>query len=916
MKFINPLKVERLAGILRSPELGARVFATFTALAILKLVLLASLGKYLFQMHWRVPASGISWEGKLAFCVFVILCLLSMLRLGATCVSAGVNEVRAVNAIILTVAIVFAAFTLNHRGLSYMYLFTAGRATIHLGTFHANWIYIKNVAKSLTEEIFTDRPYLAVWGISYLLLYLLLVRARHEKKALYLTALTAAAYLLVNMRYYAAYRDELLLADGVGLCCLLLSYVAQQPLPIKWSVAPLVWALLLPLLYAKADPGMWYGAHYTIMIIGETTILFFLATKFLKECKCYSIYSRLLPFYFISYLLLTNTHYPTGGNFNKLLCLSLELPRYFMDESLLVIMLGCALGLLLYSQWNLSKWAFDIFAVCLISISVVDVWLVKIMGIRLGWDVLLFTDSATVAFRMAKPYLAGALLGITACGAAYLVALRLMRRLFVLKVSKWWLPSTCFGLSYLGLTFLIVGLLGTARGEADKAVGNCFLRFLTGSPFWKSSARRPMSRDNLLIKASSLGLKGFPTCAKDRGSPGGKDMNLVIIFMESSYNKYLSLFNGQEETQPLLRAYTNRMELFPNFFSTFAGSIQSRFCTFTSLFPVRDFNAFTMKRVDVKSIFEILHENGYVSSIFYSSFFDYTGFRDFLRGRAIDEMYDADTMPGQRTTSRVSWGLHEEETLSAICQQLSKYAGRKQKFALTYIPAAPHYPFDGIPPQFVRFKQRPDRGHESSYLNELLYMDWIIKSILDKLANLALLENTLIVITDDHGEMLGVNGGSLGHGWVVTPELTNIPLIIMNPQRIGLRINYTVGSQADLLPTILDCLDIPVPSSQLYEGQSLYSRQDPNRIFYLNSYEGYAAVKGHYIVCGKRISGVDEDGDPSDLTVYTLSNSMAHTYFKREPILLKQPVRIKEFDEFQEELLQDYKTYTMSLKDE
>ncbi|MFO1512696.1 MAG: sulfatase-like hydrolase/transferase [Verrucomicrobiota bacterium] len=59
-------------------------------------------------------------------------------------------------------------------------------------------------------------------------------------------------------------------------------------------------------------------------------------------------------------------------------------------------------------------------------------------------------------------------------------------------------------------------------------------------------------------------------------------------------------------------------------------------------------------------------------------------------------------------------------------------------------------------------------------MNELLYMDWIIASLLDELKETGLLEKTLVVITSDPGEMLGENGGPMGHGWRVTPQLANV----------------------------------------------------------------------------------------------------------------------------------------------
>src|SRR5439155_19361356 len=156
----------------------------------------------------------------------------------------------------------------------------------------------------------------------------------------------------------------------------------------------------------------------------------------------------------------------------------------------------------------------------------------------------------------------------------------------------------------------------------------------------------------------------------------------------------------------------------------FAGSIYARFATFTSLYPTVDFNAFTAQRVKVKSLFEVLRDQGYASSLFDSSFLDYTGFRDFLAGRGIDEMYDADRMPGRRKTQRVSWGLREVETLGAIREQIKEYAAQNQRFFLTYIPAAPHYPYDSTPNEFRKFKPAEMGDYTPFYLNALLYMDW------------------------------------------------------------------------------------------------------------------------------------------------------------------------------------------------
>src|SRR5207253_3811047 len=133
-----------------------------------------------------------------------------------------------------------------------------------------------------------------------------------------------------------------------------------------------------------------------------------------------------------------------------------------------------------------------------------------------------------------------------------------------------------------------------------------------------------------------------------------------------------------------------------------------------------------------------------------------------------------------------------------------KRAADGRRFFMTYVPAAPHYPYEGIPERFRKFKVTRPGDYGPLYLNELLYMDWVLASLVDQLKESGLLDKTLVVITDDHGEMLGGEDGLIGHGWLLTPELANAPLIIMDPANVGYRINKTVGSQVDLLPTLCD----------------------------------------------------------------------------------------------------------------
>src|SRR5207245_1772593 len=270
--------------------------------------------------------------------------------------------------------------------------------------------------------------------------------------------------------------------------------------------------------------------------------------------------------------------------------------------------------------------------------------LLQLMGGRLDWDRLALGNSPKMIWRMARPYLPGATVAAVVLVAGYALALRGIqrwRRSSRVRMGakppaegpvadRWqgW-NSTCnsqpatgddreratacgsAGLWYAMASFALLGWLGLAVGNPDQAEGQAGVRLAQTSPWWKRMVNRTLGREEFLRAASDLGLGDFG--AEQRGFPAAarRELNVLLVFMESAYNQHLSLFGASEETQPRLSKYKERMEIFPNFFSNFASSIHARFAAFTGLYPVRDFNAFTLERVPVKSLFEVLHDHGY-----------------------------------------------------------------------------------------------------------------------------------------------------------------------------------------------------------------------------------------------------------------------------------------------------------------
>jgi arylsulfatase A-like enzyme len=98
------------------------------------------------------------------------------------------------------------------------------------------------------------------------------------------------------------------------------------------------------------------------------------------------------------------------------------------------------------------------------------------------------------------------------------------------------------------------------------------------------------------------------------------------------------------------------------------------------------------------------------------------------------------------------------------------------------------------------------------------YADRSLAAFLARLEASGALENTLIVITSDHGEEF-FEHESLRHSVTLYEEMIQVPWIVTGP---GIPAGHVVKepvSQADLFPTMLDLLDIPVP-----EGLDGHSR--------------------------------------------------------------------------------------------
>lgn len=113
------------------------------------------------------------------------------------------------------------------------------------------------------------------------------------------------------------------------------------------------------------------------------------------------------------------------------------------------------------------------------------------------------------------------------------------------------------------------------------------------------------------------------------------------------------------------------------------------------------------------------------------------------------------------------------------------------------------------------------RKQMATYYGMVSMMDHYIGKILDKLEELGLAEDTIVVFTTDHGHFYG-HHGLIAKGPFLYDDLIKVPLIVRHPDaREKGQVNSALFSHLDLPVTLLDRCGIPRP-----DGMSGYSQKE------------------------------------------------------------------------------------------
>lgn len=130
--------------------------------------------------------------------------------------------------------------------------------------------------------------------------------------------------------------------------------------------------------------------------------------------------------------------------------------------------------------------------------------------------------------------------------------------------------------------------------------------------------------------------------------------------------------------------------------------------------------------------------------------------------------------------------------------------------------------------RLIRDRQHMDTASEAVmrktaaiYYGMISFIDDAVGSILETLDECGLSDNTIVVFTTDHGEYLGSHG-LIRKGYQFYDCLLHVPMILRGPTILPQVVDNTQAESVDVLPTLLELLDVPCPTG--VQGRSLVPR--------------------------------------------------------------------------------------------
>lgn len=313
--------------------------------------------------------------------------------------------------------------------------------------------------------------------------------------------------------------------------------------------------------------------------------------------------------------------------------------------------------------------------------------------------------------------------------------------------------------------------------------------------------------------------------------------NVVVVLAEGVPWRYTSFGPaGVDATPNLRRRVESEGLLFERFYAHYHSSIQSIFSLVCSAYPplyVREGPVVAQTpRIDCGELSEHLSRGGRKVGLFHGGRFAYYDKLSLLGGRGYDITLDAESLRDRYPKRKMhKWGIDDRAVVQGTLDWIDTLP-EGQPFGALLIPITAHYPY-WIPPDVERLF--PGEERQDKFSSAVAFLDQAFEDLLKGLEERELYENTLVIYVADHGEKVQ----PLSHKYMANraqyQQNLHVPLALLNPRLFPNdgrpRRSDRPGGMIDVLPTVLDVLDLP--ADERHFGQSLLSpRYEPRRVYF------------------------------------------------------------------------------------
>lgn len=329
--------------------------------------------------------------------------------------------------------------------------------------------------------------------------------------------------------------------------------------------------------------------------------------------------------------------------------------------------------------------------------------------------------------------------------------------------------------------------------------------------------------------------------AGDSLPAGPRPRNVLVVVLESTGSRYLSLYGSPYPTTPNLVAEARHAFVYDNFYAHVGLSANSLTALGLSVYPYMTWREYTQDypAFPGETLAGVLGPRGYRTAFLTSSFLDYVGVDKFLQNRGFDELRGWNELSEEAATT--SWGGDDRVLVDRTLEWIDRDRDRPF-FGLLWTQQS-HHPYDPAQGQpevdyFAGGPPPPDDWDLGRYLNTVAEVDRQLGRLFAGLRERGLADDTLVVVTGDHGECFGSPHRTWGHGARLYQEGVNVPLVLWNPRLFeGGGRPPTIAGHVDVNPTVLDILGIPPPPS--WEGRSVFAPDRPPRAYFYAANDDY-----------------------------------------------------------------------------